>query len=106
LIICFAPIILFLINPRIVLAGKDPFSDEVEYYLSVGLNSGMSKDDFQKKKLNLVIVLDISGSMRATFSKYYYDRFGNSQELDEEEDNGKTKLQIAAESIVALYCPY
>ncbi len=82
--------------------SQDPFSDEVEYFMSVGLNSGMSKDDFQRKKLNLVIVLDISGSMGSTFSKYYYDRFGNSQELEEGENNGKTKLQIAAESIVAL----
>lgn len=47
--------------------SKDPFSEEKEYYLSVGLNSGIKESDFQRKKLNLVIVLDISGSMHRGF---------------------------------------
>ena len=41
--------------------SRDPFSGEPQYYLSVGLNSGVK--DFQRKKLNLVVVLDYSGSM-------------------------------------------
>ena len=41
--------------------SKDPFSLQPQYYLSVGLNSGIT--DFQRKKLNLVVVLDYSGSM-------------------------------------------
>jgi Ca-activated chloride channel family protein len=82
--------------------SKDPFSEEVEYFMSVGLNSGIKESDFQRKKLNLVIVLDVSGSMGATFSKYYYDRFGNQQELEQGEDEGKSKIRIATESVVAL----
>ncbi len=84
--------------------SKDPFSQEKEYYLSVGLNSNIKKSDFQRKKLNLIVVLDISGSMSSSFNSYYYDQFGNKteNELDEEEDLDKTKMQIANESVVAL----
>ena len=77
----------------------DPISGEPQYYLSVGLNSGVK--DFQRKKLNLVVVLDYSGSMGVPFDQYYYDRFGNRVELKNDE-LGKTKMQIADESVVSL----
>lgn len=79
--------------------SKDPFSEEPEHYLSVGLNSGIS--DFERKKLNLVVVLDYSGSMGSPFDQYYYDRFGNKVEQKAEE-SGKTKMEIADQSVVAL----
>ncbi|MGA1823823.1 MAG: vWA domain-containing protein [bacterium] len=79
-----------------------PFSDEEEYYMSVGLNSGMDASEFHRKKLNLVVVLDISGSMSSSFDQYYYDRFGNRQVMEYNEDSGKSKMQIANESIVGL----
>ncbi|UCC16471.1 MAG: VWA domain-containing protein [Dehalococcoidales bacterium] len=79
----------------------DPFSGKQEYYLSVGLNSGMKESDFKRKKLNLVIVLDISGSMKSPFDVYYYDNFGNRQQIPAEEANTE-KIEIATESIVAL----
>jgi Ca-activated chloride channel homolog len=79
--------------------SRDPISGELQYYLSVGLNSGIK--DFKRKKLNLVVVLDYSGSMGSPFDQYYYDRFGNKVELEEKE-LGKTKMQIADESVVAL----
>jgi len=82
---------------------RDPFSGEIEYYLSVGLNSGMKESDFERKKLNLVIVLDISDSMNSAFNSYYYDRFGNRQQWDpSEEDSGRRKIEVAKESIVGL----
>jgi len=59
------------------------FSNEEEYFLSVGLNSGVDAKDFKRKKLNLVIVLDISGSMSAGFDSYYYDKSGNKVENKE-----------------------
>jgi len=80
--------------------SMDPFSKEPQYYLSVGLNSGVT--DFQRKKLNLVIVLDYSGSMGSPFDQYYYDRFGNKVEPKDTEDSGKKKIEIADQSIVAL----
>jgi Ca-activated chloride channel family protein len=79
----------------------EPFSEEEEYFLSVGLNSGIKKEDFQRKKLNLVIVLDISGSMGSAFNQYYYDQFGNKQSI-EDDDIGKRKITIATETIVDL----
>ena len=79
----------------------DPFSGERQYYLSLGLNSGIK--DFQRKKLNLMVVLDFSGSMGSPFDRYYYDRFGNMVEVDPSgRESSKTKMEIADESVVAL----
>jgi len=81
--------------------SRDPFSGERQYYLSLGLNSGIK--DFQRKKLNLVVVLDYSGSMGSPFDQYYYDRFGNMVEVDPSgQESSKTKMEIADESVVAL----
>jgi len=87
--------------------SKDPFSGKDDYLLSVGLNSGIQQKDFARKKLNLLIVLDISGSMSSPFNRYYYDQFGTKKEFPTEEkvdekDMAKTKMQVAAESAVAL----
>ena len=80
--------------------SKDPFSGEDEYYLSVGLNSGIKESDFARKKLNLIVVLDISGSMTSSFDRYYYDQFGN--EVINEEEMRKSKMEVAKEAIVDL----
>ena len=80
---------------------RDPFSGETDYYLSVGLNSGMKESDFQRKKLNLVVVLDVSGSMDSPFDQYYYDRFGRVTEIPGE-GAGKLKISLATESVVAM----
>ena len=80
---------------------RDPFSEKAEYYLSVGLNSGMKESDFERKKLNLVIVLDVSGSMNNPFDTYYYDQFGKQVRVTGE-DASKDKIEIAIESVVAL----
>lgn len=77
--------------------SKDPFSKNDDYYLSVGLNSGIKESDFARKNLNLVIVLDVSGSMRSQFNSYHYD---NSQ--TPQDDNKKSKMQLANESVVGL----
>jgi len=84
--------------------SKDPVSDKGEYYMAVGLNSGIKEEDFARKKLNLVIVMDISGSMSSAFNKYYYDQLGKRQQKPDfdKEDASKTKMQIANESVVAL----
>lgn len=82
---------------------RDPFSHQTEYYLSVGLNSGMKESDFARKKLNLVIVLDTSGSMTEQYNQYYYD--GTGRQIDayaEEGTHRKTKMQSAAESVASI----
>ena len=78
----------------------DIFTKGQDYFLSVGLNSNIDEKSFKRKKLNLVVVLDISGSMGASFNSYYYDRFGKKVENREKET--KTKMEIATESIVAM----
>ena len=75
--------------------SKDPISGELEYYMTVGLNSNIKESDFKRKKLNVVVVMDISGSMYSGFDSYYYDR--NSQKED-----SKSKMQIANESLNLL----
>lgn len=74
--------------------SKDPFSDSMEKYISVGLNSNIKASDFKRDKLNLVVVLDISGSMSSGLTDYYYD-------FDEEEskEEFKTKMKLAEECI-------
>jgi len=83
---------------------RDPISGEEEYYLAVGLNSGMKQSDFERKQLNLVIVLDKSGSMDNPFDTYYYDQAGNPVYYyeEDEKDYSKDKIKIATEAIVAL----
>jgi len=84
--------------------SKDPISGKEDYYLAVGLNSNLKAEDFERKKLNLVVVLDVSGSMGSSFDQYYYDSFGN-QKLNSawsEEDAGKSKMKVASESLVAM----
>ncbi len=81
---------------------RDPLSHQTEYYLSVGLNSGLKESDFQRKILNLVIVLDNSGSMGESYNQYYYD---NGQQLDAYAEEGihhKNKIESATESVVSI----
>lgn len=83
--------------------SKDPFSKKDDYYLSVGLNSGLKQEDFQRKKLNLVIVLDVSGSMSSPFDEYYYDQFGNQIPRESQNnDDFKSKMALADESVAGL----
>lgn len=84
--------------------SKDPISGQLEYYMTVGLNSNIKQSDFQRKKLNLVVVVDISGSMSSRFNSYYYDGLNeeNGEANRYAEDKNKTKMQIANESVNLL----
>ena len=79
-----------------VALSRDPVSNKLEYYITVGLNSNIKESDFARKKLNLVVALDISGSMSSGFNSYYYD---NPLEYENEY---KSKMQIANESLNIL----
>ena len=76
--------------------SKDPISGQNEYYMTVGLNSNIKESDFKRKKQNLMIVLDISGSMSSSLNSYYYD------ENEENEREYKSKMQLANESVNLL----
>jgi len=78
----------------------DPLSGETERYVTVGLDSGIAADEFERKRVNLVVVLDISGSMSSPFSDYYYDRYGNRR--TPEGDTDRPKIDVAKDALVAL----
>ena len=89
-----------LFAPRYAAAVSDhPITGETEQYLSVGLDSSLSVEDFHRPRLDLVAVLDISGSMDSAFDQYYYDEHGRKQEA---EQATATKLEAAIESLCAL----
>ena len=79
--------------------SPDPLSGESEPYLTVGLESGLSKSDFERKTLNLVVVLDVSGSMGEAFSQYHYDRDGTTASRDSAPE---TKMAIAREAVADM----
>ncbi len=82
---------------------RDPLSRQTEYYMSVGLNSGLKESDFQRKKLNLVIVMDTSGSMTENFNQYYYDRVGQIRDAYAEEGSASLrKIDSAKKAVIAI----
>ena len=78
----------------------DPLGGETERFLTVGLNSNLDTDSFERKALNLVVVLDISGSMGSAFDQYYYDRYGNRHEVEGDDD--RSKMAVAKDALVSL----
>jgi Ca-activated chloride channel family protein len=76
-----------------------PLTGNTEQYLSVGLDSTLSVSEFDRPRLDLVAVLDVSGSMSSPFDEYYYDEQGRKQEAD---TAGETKLAAATQSLCAL----
>jgi Ca-activated chloride channel homolog len=83
--------------------SRDPLSHQPDYYLSVGLNSGLKAADFERKKLNLVIVLDGSGSMNSQYDQYYYDGYGNRIDTYAEEGiNRPLKIDSAKLAVSSI----
>ena len=80
--------------------SADPLSGETERYLTVGLDSGIASNEFDRKRLNLVVVLDISGSMSSAFDRYYYDQYGNRREV--EGTTERPKIEVARDALVTL----
>jgi Ca-activated chloride channel family protein len=73
-----------------------PITGETERFVSVGLNSTLSTDDFDRKPLNLVAVLDVSGSMDSPFEQYHYD------ENDRSDPGDTSKIEAAREALAGL----
>ncbi len=89
-----------LFAPRYAAAvSEHPISGESEQYLSVGLDSTLSVEEFERPRLDLVAVLDVSGSMSSPFDAYYYDEHGTKHDA---EDDASTKLAAATQSLCAL----
>lgn len=89
-----------LFAPRYAAAVSDhPLTGDTEQYLSVGLDSTLLVDAFERPRLDLVAVLDVSGSMDSPFDAYYYDEHGNKRSA---ENDAATKLEAATQSLCAL----
>jgi len=76
-------------------ARKNPYTQKDEYFVTVGLDSNIKPSDFERKKLNIVVVLDISGSMGSPFDRYYYDKKRTNEPK-------MTKMEIANKSLVGM----
>eukprot|EP01025_Chloroclados_australasicus_P002359 TRINITY_DN1053_c0_g1_i5.p1 TRINITY_DN1053_c0_g1~~TRINITY_DN1053_c0_g1_i5.p1 ORF type:complete len:666 (-),score=80.88 TRINITY_DN1053_c0_g1_i5:323-2320(-) len=79
--------------------SPDPIYPESgnELYLAVGLDSGLQ--DFGRKKLNVVVLVDISGSMDSLFDRYYYDGL----ELEDSKEAWKdTKMTVANKAVIDM----
>jgi Ca-activated chloride channel family protein len=77
----------------------DPLSGETERYLTVGLDSVLDANAFERPALDLVVLLDISGSMASPFDQYYYD---DGEKKQVEDHSERPKIDIAAESVADL----
>jgi Ca-activated chloride channel family protein len=78
----------------------DPLSGETERYLSVGLDSGIAQSAFERPALNLVVALDVSGSMGSTFDEYHYDATGEREAVEGTTD--RPKIEVAKDALVSL----
>lgn len=74
----------------------DPLSNRYEVWLSVGLNSGLQVEDFERPDLDLVVVLDVSGSMSSSLDEYHYDGSGRA------EFGSMTKMEAANRAVAGL----
>lgn len=77
--------------------ARNPLSGDMEAWLSVGLDSGLKAADFARPDLNLVVVLDVSGSMSSTLDSYYYDDPGSRPEFE-----STTKMDAANRAVAGL----
>lgn len=87
-----------------LVSSKEPFLGSQEIWLSAGLHSNLDADSYHRRPLDLVIVLDISGSMSSGFSSYYYDRFAahHTKSTDDENEPDGTKMEVATRCLAAL----
>jgi Ca-activated chloride channel family protein len=91
-----------LFYPSYATAVTDaPLTGDTEQYVTVGLNSNLTEADLERKPLNLVAAVDISGSMSSQFDQYYYDEHGNRETASADTDES-TKMAAARQALVAL----
>lgn len=90
-------------DPVVLVAfqGPPPANKTPQYYVAVGLDSGLQTADVKRKPLNLVILLDQSGSMGSRFNEYYYDQSGVRQNLSAA-DAATSKMDVAKEVVTGI----
>ncbi|KAL4859210.1 Sister chromatid cohesion protein PDS5 B-B [Chlorella vulgaris] len=98
----FCPIYSLAATPDPLLSAAGNENDSQIYMaMAVGLDSGLAAADWKRPRLNLVLLLDVSGSMGSPFDTYYYDQFGVQQQLSENELSS-TKMDVAKEVLEGI----
>ncbi|OGK12749.1 MAG: hypothetical protein A2W80_18280 [Candidatus Riflebacteria bacterium GWC2_50_8] len=82
--------------------SRNLVTGELENYISVGLNSNLDESEFKRRKLNLVVVLDISGSMGSQFNNYYYGGQQPAANANRSSHGNGNMLDIAATNIANM----
>jgi len=82
--------------------SRNPVTGDLENYISVGLNSNLEVNEFKRRKLNLVVVLDISGSMCSPFNKYYHGGQAPGAGVRKNVDTRRSMLDLAGENIINM----
>lgn len=82
------------VREAFTIVTSDPLSSTEEYWMSVGLNSCIQ--DFQRKELNLIILLDVSGRQINAF--HHLTNSMNSGFVPD----SKTKILVACETIINI----
>jgi Ca-activated chloride channel family protein len=89
-----------LFTPRCgVGASRHPITNETERYLSVGLDAQLPDAGFERPRLDLVVVLDVSASMDCPFDSYYHDR---QSERDGAGTDASSKLDAAIQTVCTM----
>lgn len=89
-----------LFRPRYATGvSEHPLTGTQQHVLGVGLDSTLDTADFERPRLDLVAVLDVSGSMDAAFDAYYYDEDGRQRSAT---DADTTKIEAATRALCAL----
>jgi Ca-activated chloride channel family protein len=84
---------------------KNPLGSDHELFTAIGLRSTLDTNAIKRKKLNLVVVLDNSGSMRSSFRSYYYDQFVTEKDLRRQEEDPESqgsKMSVANNALVNM----
>ncbi|KAL4420138.1 hypothetical protein ABPG77_010354 [Micractinium sp. CCAP 211/92] len=77
-------------------------ANSTDFFLAVGLDSGIQAASFQRPALDLVILLDVSGSMSDSFDAYYYDQVTGEQMNLTEAEQQVTKLDVAKQVLQGI----
>ena len=101
----FCPIYSLGASPDPLLSADGSASSNAsQLYLAVGLDSGLQAADFKRKRLNLVVLLDVSGSMGSPFDRYYYDQLTGQQKNLTEAGEWRECAEVAPAAAGGLYC--
>ncbi|CAF0981461.1 unnamed protein product [Didymodactylos carnosus] len=84
---------------------KNPLQETIEqqsyeYYMTVGLNSNLNENTFKRNPMNLLICIDVSGSMSSPFNRYHYNQHRSKIPRSENtEYDTRSKMQITIEVV-------